>query len=546
MNRYFILTWVAMLGGCLDATELPGADAALSDSALVDGAAEDLDARRTDLALAPDPVPDAGAAADGSGLDAVVMAPLLDAAAPSGPADAEPIDLDEGLSLDAALLGDASPAPPLPDAMPVEADVFIEADAWVDAQPDAAPEVDAQPDAAPEVDAQPDAAVLRCEPASGQCPDPPVEDLEEGGGLALLPECDYRLEDVNEWAEKDAAIDALTRRLPVVGVEGVMRDLNRNTEGLGVIIRGRVGHLERGFRWNDGDNDVRYWYPQGITGSADAYAAGTIDQRQALAVSWYFKVDRAPGNIEKGVRISFADVTNLGNVTYRHTLLVEPYLEGDRPNFRPVVNHAGGIVWYHDYLYVADTRVGFRVFDLSRIMRVRTGEDRIGYHPPTGEYDAFNYRYIIPQIGTYRLRDDSCRAKFSFVALDRSTSPHSLLSGEYHVDRIDGRLLRWALDEETGRLEGVQDIPAVEAFAAGHTRMQGALSWRGQYFLNCSSQLAVFGRMYRTAPGRESVTFAGPDGPEDLYYDPTLERLWSHTEDEGDRNVYFSDMDSLN
>ena len=44
----------------------------------------------------------------------------------------------------------------------------------------------------------------------------------------------------------------------------------------------------------------------------------------------------------------------------------------------------------------------------------------------------------------------------------------------------------------------------------------------------------------------ESVTFAGPDGPEDLYYDPILERLWSHTEDEGDRNVYFSDMDSLN
>ena len=119
------------------------------------------------------------------------------------------------------------------------------------------------------------------------------------------------------------------------------------------------------------------------------------------------------------------------------------------------------------------------------------------------------------------------------------------LSGEYHADRIDGRLLRWELDEATGQLDGVADIPAVEAFAARHDRMQGALSWQGQYFLHCSSQLAVFGRLYRTAPGEESEVFAGPDGPEDLYYDPTTNRLWSHTEDEGNRNVYYSDMDDL-
>ena len=70
-----------------------------------------------------------------------------------------------------------------------------------------------------------------------------------------------------------------------------------------------------------------------------------------------------------------------------HLLLVEPFQQSGSISYRAVSHdhsgdalHSGGIVWLGSHLYVADTQVGLRVFDLSRVMRVSNTDDskRIG------------------------------------------------------------------------------------------------------------------------------------------------------------------------
>src|SRR5690606_15544938 len=106
---------------------------------------------------------------------------------------------------------------------------------------------------------------------------------------------------------------------------------------------------------------------------------GLVDGRRLLLVSWYHDLDTPP---VKGVRLSLADITNLNAVPYRHLLLVEPKETAGGVGFEAAEYdsggslHAGGIVWYGDYLYVADTSQGLRVYDLSRMLRPLPGNDQ--------------------------------------------------------------------------------------------------------------------------------------------------------------------------
>jgi 5-methylphenazine-1-carboxylate 1-monooxygenase len=118
------------------------------------------------------------------------------------------------------------------------------------------------------------------------------------------------------------------------------------------------------FCWESGDNSTTDWYPQGITTSADANTDGQYEGKTVILASWYY----SGSGDNKGVRTSFADYGNPSALRYRHVLLVEPYKDATgNANFRAVPVHAGGIVWYGHYLYVADTRGGFRVFDTRHI-----------------------------------------------------------------------------------------------------------------------------------------------------------------------------------
>ena len=147
------------------------------------------------------------------------------------------------------------------------------------------------------------------------------------------------------------------------------------------------------------------------------------------------------------------------------------------------------------YLHVVHTGVGFRVFDLDRILRVPGGADTIGYDAATGEYNAHGYAYVLPQVDTVA-HVSECAPRFSFVALDRTTTPPSLLSGEYDATSIAGRLYRWPLDPGpgpgTGRLQVVGDrrVIADRAWFSGHSHVQGALSLDDQVWLSSSQPAA--------------------------------------------------------
>ena len=72
---------------------------------------------------------------------------------------------------------------------------------------------------------------------------------------------------------------------------------------------------------------------------------------------------------------------------------------------------------------------------------------------------------------------------------------------------------------------------------SAQTRVQGALSYEGNYYISSSSQFTRFGRLYRTRPGRESAISAWVYGCEDLYYERRTGLIWTAAEFEDFRDV---------
>ncbi|NUN15367.1 MAG: hypothetical protein HUU55_17190 [Myxococcales bacterium] len=390
-----------------------------------------------------------------------------------------------------------------------------------------------------------------CDPKAGcqstvfpACPQAPPECNQMGGSggptkgkLTMTEAGGFRLFDENTWAAKGTILDELAAQPSIkpVSLDTVLANLNRTATKVSSVSGVECFHT--GFTWNSGDNRVAYWYPQGITGTADAYAAGSYKEHKVVVVSWYHKPDVEGTASNKGVRLAITDVTDMANIQYRLVLLVEPYMNGTTPDFKPIPVHAGGIAWVGDWLYVADTANGFRVFDMGRILEVHTGNNEwIGKVSATEGYHAFNYRYVVPQVGRYKLCSGSCCTRFSYVALDRSTTPISLVSGEYSADSIAGRVVRWPLDPQTGLLKQVDGrVQAAEAAFPGIDNMQGALSWKDQYFLSCSGN--VLG-LYIAKPTQTLAKRTWPYGPEDLHYAPSSDNLWSLTEHPDQRFVF--------
>ena len=388
--------------------------------------------------------------------------------------------------------------------------------------------------------------ILLCEetrPTS--CPGSDDGAMTRHGGLVDGAICQFQLVDRQTWAAEGAAIDALGERLPLVGVADVLADLDH----AGLAVDGsdpelaRLDPLDRAFTWDAVDRGDKTWMPQGVSGSFDAAADERIDGREVVAVSWYHNA-KASGLADRSevARISFADITDLdaGDVAYTHAVLADVYDNGGVPDIRPIHIHAGGIAWVGDHLYVADTTRGLRVFDTSRIIALNSDEDAFGRDPETGRYRAYGHRYAIPQIGAYDLADESCWHRFSFVALDKTTSPPSLVTGEFKDADIAGKLIRWNIDGD--RLAATDpdtgSTHASEVYFAQESDMQGAVSVDGTWYLSSSGQDGAWGRLYATGRGRESTHAGWVIGPEDLAYSAARGALWSASEFAGRRYVF--------
>jgi hypothetical protein len=387
-------------------------------------------------------------------------------------------------------------------------------------------------------DAPPDAPDAPPDPCAAQTPVCPTTTATAGGGVVAIDLCAFPIEEATTWATLPPLVSALETIAAPASTAAILADLNRTATPVAAgAVPGGPSGVGFAMRWETEDDDSVTWVPQGITGSADASSTGLVDGRRVVLVSWYF-TPPAGSTYEKGVRVAFVDVTDPQAPTYRFALLVEPKGTPATPTFAPVTVHAGGMAWFDGLLYVVETGRGFRVFDMRRAMRVATDADEIGCQ--AGTCRAGLYKYVIPQIGGYTSAS-ACAPLFSYVALDRSTTPPSLLSGEYCGGAacagkpLAGRAYRWPLDAASGRLRAGTSWPS-EAMLLGQTQVQGAASRGGLTYLSSSAPAAGAGALYRVKTGA-SATSTWLDSPEDLMLDETGGLLWSLSEAAGSRVV---------
>jgi hypothetical protein len=330
---------------------------------------------------------------------------------------------------------------------------------------------------------------------------------------------------LHRTGENRAEIDALAALLGGrVGLRGVLAELNRR--GRAVRTRpfwppGRAVH--RAFTWDREDRRTTQWWPQGISTSADASDSGDVEGRRLIAVTWYAK-DLGQGS--QGSRVTFVDRDDR---RYRHVLLVVPRLARDGSvQVRPLRVHAGGLVWCGGHLHVAATSRGFMTFRLDDVMRVRDADgDRVS---------SFGYRYVLPVRFAYQASAEEGHEKlrYSFLSLDRATSPPQLVAGEYASgDRGTRRLVHYPLDPASLLLhageDGISRPLRLEERGVAHT--QGVAVARGSYYLTVSTGRLKPGSVYVGRPGAfRRFPMATPMGPEDLSWWPSTDELWSVTE----------------
>ncbi len=324
----------------------------------------------------------------------------------------------------------------------------------------------------------------------------------------------------------EAAVELLGRR---AGIAGVLDRLNR--QAVRTPVPGRA--VEWGFRWNDADVTSQRWWPQGITTSADASDTEDIDGRRLLLTSWYAKDS---GGRNRGSRITVVDIDTL---EYRHVLLVLPERAGDgRVQLRPLLVHAGGLVWCGPYLHVAGTRRGLFSCLVDDIIRVRSTEE------------TFGHRYVLPvRFGYHADASDGVeQMRYSFLSLDRSADPPQLVAGEYGVADMTRRLVRFPLDPDTYHLAAHEDGRSrpIRLDERGLGHMQGAAVVRDTYYVTSSRGRHRLGRLYVGQPGSfRSFPRSLPVGPEDIAYWPSMDMLWSLTEYPGRRFVFAMRRDQF-
>lgn len=308
------------------------------------------------------------------------------------------------------------------------------------------------------------------------------------------------------------------------------------------------------------------WVPQGITSSKDATVAGTYEGLHVVLVSWYGKNNA----LHKGTRISFFEYPGTDeDAHYKHVLLATPYVSNGKLNLKAQFSditakstlHAGGMAWYGNFLYVADTKNGFRIFDMRRIYRVHdtSGSDVLGRrNPDNGKLYGADYDFVLLEVGhtTQNIHDaNDCQiAKvesealcFSSVSLDRNSSPPALVTSEYRskndmkASDVGMRIVRWNLDTGSDNLEmgDAGRIISDGTYLTPTYRVQGAFMKGNEFYLSTTQDPEGIFYYEKDGDGKNPTSMPWPYGGEALSYWPSMERLWSVTERPGKRMVFW-------
>jgi hypothetical protein len=337
--------------------------------------------------------------------------------------------------------------------------------------------------------------------------------------------------DLRRGADRSTPLRALAGRLRRTSVGALLGSSGHGRLGRGCGKAAAVPAGSQVYCFDRADTATRAWIPQGVTSVSDAVAGERWEGGvRPIVVSWH----------ENGkVRITFVDPDKR---RYRHVLLVEPFMKGRHATYRDVRIHAGGIAWYGDMLYVADTWRGLREFDMRQIYDLAkskagsTGHaGRVGLH--RGKYHAHGYRYVMPQTSDWRFargRAGACRAsgplRMSWIAVDRTRSPHVLIAGEYcRPKQARGRVVTWPFEA----LSGSGTARASWGAHLPGDRIQGGVRTRGSWWFT-QGQGKKRGRLLMTRRDRDGW---GPvkrrtisHGPEDLSCFRSRHRIWTIAE----------------
>ena len=323
------------------------------------------------------------------------------------------------------------------------------------------------------------------------------------------------------------------------GLSGVLEHLNRVAEpawapGSSVV---------HAFAWDHADQRSRRWWPQGVTSSSEARLPGGgpwVGPPVLLTTSYAKKV----GGLDKGCRITVADLSDPGRVAYRHVLLVRPVLDdAGRVDLRPVRAHAGGAVWHGPWLYVAATRGGVLVFRLEDVVRVDPGPaDLLGRTGDEGRLAGFGHGYVLPLHHVLSPPEPAEGAspamRYSFLSLARGLGGRAaLLAGEYDAGGGSRRLVVFDLDPSGALATDNAGVARSTVVAEGVDRMQGAV-WLpdGRLVVTASDGRYRRGHLWIGPPGAlRRRRSAVPVGPEDLTAWPERDELWTATEYPGHR-----------
>ncbi|MET7290384.1 hypothetical protein [Streptomyces sp. NPDC005573] len=423
-------------------------------------------------------------------------------------------------------------------------------------------------------------ALVTTAPAPGSSADPSAFNLAAGSDLS------------GRVSDLDAA-------LPKQGVQNLLSQANRTLstdtqcpDTFGTGDNGTPLAPVKRYCFEHDDEVSTEWVPQAVTGVSDAQDDEYWGTARPVLTGWYDNENpgRSDGCTasesdacnEKGVRVTFVDPSTN---KYRHVLLVWPYynsyghisydaLHADDTTLQNGI-HAGGMAWYGNYLYVADTMNGLRVFDMSKIMDLNPDQDaskddatpdgltsnvsdtkQIGRQ--NNVWYGYGYRYVMPQVATWTFSSlqynspdtDTCSTtgapKASYVSIDRSTTPDELVVGEYCNSDTNfpntGRIGAWQLNGSTGQLASSGGIASGvnKAYYLPQDLNQGAARYNGTWYFN-QSHLYKNGTLIRARVGTDGKLAAFGNGiptavgPEDLYYEhgqatgnPPL--LWSVSE----------------
>lgn len=293
----------------------------------------------------------------------------------------------------------------------------------------------------------------------------------------------------------------------------------------------------RGIRWNSDDETTNHWRPQGITG----FKKNGV---RYLLITWYGQ----NGSEHKGSRITLMDISPSSStyLKYRHILLVQHsipssvsgYTQYD--TYAPLDIHAGGVAYYNDKLYIASTNLGLRVFDLNKIIEVTTGDvakTRCG-KTSGGTMYAFNYRYILPQIGY----NDINGGANPFSTVQINDAGDELWTAQYYsgssASSIVPKIYGFPINSNGDLLNsGISyEVPKNSLFAGNHAHgMQGIFRKGNRTWLSCtgspSNSYGSNARLARYTDGASNTTrYRWPYGSESLYYEAQYDYLWSLTE----------------